>query len=152
MAMRRHLVSAMAMLSVAATLTPVTPAAAQWEVRREVREGGREVRREKREAIRDLQRCTTRECAQREVREGQREVARERREARHEIRREVREDYFDRYYRGSGRWYRDGRYWDRNDYERRYYGRRDDAGDVIAGVAIGAAVVGVVAAIAASEQ
>lgn len=152
MGMRRHLVSAMVMLSVAATLTPVAPAAAQWEVRREVREGGREVRREKREAIRDLQRCTTRECAQREVREGQREVARERREARREIRREVREDYVDSYYRGSGRWYRDGRYWDRNDYERRYYGRRDDSGDVIAGVAIGAAVVGVVAAIAASEE
>lgn len=152
MAMRRHLVSAIAMLAVVATLAPVGAVAAQWEVRREVREGGREVAREKREAIRDLQRCTTRECAQREVREGQREVARERREARREIRREVREDYVDSYYRGSGRWYRDGRYWDRNDYERRYYGRRDDAGDVIAGVAIGAAVVGVVAAIAASEE
>jgi hypothetical protein len=134
-------------------LLPAAPAAGQWQVRREVREGGREVYREKREAIRELKRCNTRECARREVREGQREVARERREARREIRREVREDYVDRYYRGSGRWYRDGRYWDRNDYERRYYyPGGNSGGDVLAGVAIGAAVVGVAAAIAASED
>ncbi len=129
---------------------PSAASAQSWEVRREVREGGREVARERREAIRELRRCTTRECARREVREGRREVVRERIEARREIRREVREDYFDSYYRGNNRWYRDGRYWDRREYERRYYYRRDDddGGDVLKGVLVGAAVVGVVAAIA----
>jgi hypothetical protein len=144
---------AIACLAAIAVLAPSAAMAFQWEVRREVREGGREVYREKREAVRELKRCNTRECARREVREGQREVARERREARSEIRREVREDYVDRYYRGNGRWYRDGRWWDRNDYQRRYYyPGGNSGGDVLAGVAIGAAVVGVAAAIAASEE
>jgi hypothetical protein len=123
--------------------------AQSWEVRREVREGIREVNREKREAMRELRRCTTRQCAAREIREGHREVSRERREARREIRREVREDIFDNYYRGGDRWYRDGRYWNRRDYESRFYRRRSNGGsDVLTGVLVGAAVVGVVAAIA----
>lgn len=149
---RLHPRSAIGWAAILAILVP-SPALASWEVRREAREGAREVSREKREAIRELQRCTTRECARREVREGQREVARERREARREIRREVREDFYDSFYRGNGRWYRDGRWWDRYDYERRYYYRDDnDAGKVVTGIAIGAAVVGVAAAIADSED
>ncbi len=135
-----------------ATMAPTAATAQGWEVRREMREGARSVQREKREAMRELQRCTTRDCARREIREGQREVAQERREARREIRREVREEYRDQYWRNDGRWYRDGRYWDRGDYERRYYGRRDNTGDVLAGVAIGAAVIGVVAAIADDDK
>lgn len=132
-------------------LLPMPAAASRWEVRQEVREGAREVNREKREAIRELQRCTTRECARREVREGQREVARERREARREIRSEVRETYYDNFYRGNDRWYRDGRWWDRADYERRYY-YRDDGADVLKGIVVGAAVVGTVAAIGAAAD
>jgi len=82
------------------------------------------------------------------VREGRREVAQERREARREVRREVREDYRDNYYRGNDRWFRDGRYWNRNEYERRYYYRDNDRGkDVLKGVLVGAAVVGVTAAL-----
>lgn len=129
---------------------PEAASAQSWEVRREVREGARSVARERREAIRELRRCDTRACAAREIREGRREVGRERIEARREIRREVREDYFDSYYRGDNRWYRDGRYWDRREYERRYYYRRDDddGGDVLKGVLVGATVVGVIAAIA----
>jgi hypothetical protein len=134
--------------TVLAGMTPTSAAAQRWEVRREIREGARSVGRERAEALRELQRCTTRDCARREIREGQREVARERREARREIRREVREEYRDQYWRGNGQWQRDGRYWNRDDYERRYYDRRDNAGDVLAGLAIGAAVIGVVAAIA----
>jgi hypothetical protein len=131
------------------TFAPTEAQARRWEVRKEVREGAREVGREQREAMRELRRCNTRECARREIREGQREVSRERREARREIRGEVRENYYDNYYRGSNRWYRDGRYWDRGDYERRYYYRRDnDGSDILKGALVGAAVVGVVAAIA----
>lgn len=139
---------------VCAAVVPSQASAQSWEVRREAREGAREVRSERREAIRELRRCTTRECAGREIREGRREVAQERREARREIRREVREDYRDSYYRGSNRWYRDGRYWDRDSYNRRYYYRRDDndGSDVLKGALVGAAVVGVVAAIADSNN
>ena len=92
--------------------------------------------------------------ARREVREGYREVERERREARREIRREIREDYYDNYYRGDNRWYRDGRYWDRYEYERRYYRRRDrdDNDDMLKGALVGAAVVGVAVAIANSND
>jgi hypothetical protein len=87
------------------------------------------------------------------IREGQREVSRERREARREIRREVRENYYDNYYRGGDRWYRDGRYWDRYDYERRYYRGRDrDDDDLLKGAMVGAAVVGVAVAIAKSKD
>ena len=102
------------------TFAPADALASRWEVRQEVKEGAKSVRKEKKEAVRELRKCETRECARREIREGQREVARERREARREIRQEIREDYYDNYYRGDNRWYRDGRYWDRYAYERRY--------------------------------
>lgn len=108
-----------ALASALILLGPLLPPAAQadrWEVRREVREGAREVRREKREARRELKRCDTRECARREIREGYREVQREKREARCEIRRELRDYDDDRYDRG---------------------------GNVLKGVDIGAAVVGI---------
>lgn len=137
----------------AGALVPTDALASRWEVRQEVREGHREVQREKREAMRELRRCETRECARREIREGQREVSRERREARREIRREIREDFYDNYYRGDGRWYRDGRYWDRYEYKRRYYHRRDDSDkDFLKGAVVGAAVVGVAVAIAKSND
>jgi hypothetical protein len=137
-----------------ACLVPATVMADRWEVRREAREGYYEVQREKREAARDLRRCQTRECARREVREGYREVQREKREARREVRRELREDYYrDQYYRGDGRWYRDGRYWGRDDYERRYYRRRDkDDDDFLKGAVVGAAVVGIGVATAKSND
>lgn len=133
-------------VSIAELLIPAQAVAQSWEVRREIREGARSVAREKREAARELRQCTTRECARREVREGYREVNRERREARREIRREVREDVRDQYWR-DGRYYRDGRYWDRDDYMRRYYGNSDDGDSLIKGLVVGAAVVGVTAAI-----
>jgi hypothetical protein len=133
--------------------SPMEASASRWEVRQEVREGNKEIRREKKEAERELRKCQTRECARREIREGYREVERERREARREIRREIREDYYDRYYQGDGRWYRDGRYWGRYDYERRYYRRRDnDDGEFLKGALVGAAVVGVAAAVAKSDD
>jgi hypothetical protein len=138
--------------TVLGALAPSPALAQRWEVRREMREGARSVARERREALRELRRCTTRACARREAREGQYEVARERREARREIRREVRENYRDQYWRGGNQWYRDGRYWSRDDYERRYYNRRDNTGDVLAGLAVGAAVVGVVAAISDNDD
>ena len=138
-------------------LSPMEALAGRWEVRKEIREGARAVHREKREAAREIRRCKTRECARREIREGYREVEKERREARREIRREIREDYYDNFYRGGGRWYRDGRYWDRRDYQRRYYHRhgyhdRDDDDDFLKGAAVGAAIVGVAAAVANSRD
>lgn len=59
----------------------------------------------------------------------------------------------DGYYRDGRRWYRDGRYWNEYDYVNRYYGGRnhhhddDDDDDLVRGIVIGAAVVGVIAAI-----
>lgn len=152
--MRRSSLTAMAAASVAIVglAMPMQASASRWEVRQEVREGAYEVHREKREAARELRKCQTRECARREVREGYREVSRERREARREIRREIREDRYDRYYQGGDRWYRDGRYWDRHDYERRYYRRQDDDNDMLKGALVGAAVVGVAVAIANSDD
>ena len=136
---------------IALTLLVMEGASAQsWQVRREVSEGAREVAREKREAAEELRRCTTQECARREIREGYHEVNREKREARHEIRRELREDHRrDQYWRNDGRYYRDGRYWNPQEYERRYYGGRhsNDRSDLIKGIAIGAAVVGVTSAV-----
>ena len=101
-----------------------TAYASRWEIRQEFREGAREVNREKREATREVLRCKTKKCAYREMREGHREVQREKREARREIRREVRDHRYDRKYRDY-----------RND--------RDDRRDLLTGIAIGAAVIGV---------
>jgi hypothetical protein len=154
--MRSVAVMAVAAASVAfgGALVPTEALASRWEVRQEVREGAKEVRREKKEAARELRKCQTRECARREVREGYREVERERREARREVRRELREDYYrDQYFRGNDRWYRDGRYWDRYEYENRYYRKRDkDDNDFLKGAVIGAAAVGVAVAIANSNN
>lgn len=131
------------------TAIPVEVSAQNWEIRREIREANREVARERREAAREIRRCKDRACVEREYREANREVARERREARREVSREIREAYYDRFYRGNGWWWRDGRYWNRNDYVGRYYKRRDnDGADVLKGALIGAAVVGVIAAVA----
>jgi hypothetical protein len=114
-------------LVLAAGLLPPPAYADRWEVRREIREGIRQVDREKREARRELRRCETRECARREIREGYREVQREKREARREIRRELR-DYDD----------------DRYD--------RDRGSDVLKGLAIGAAVVGIATAVSRASR
>lgn len=138
------------LVGVATVLTgmPAEVQAQSWEVRREIREANREVNRERREADQRIRRCKDRQCVEREYRRANREVARERREARREVSREIREDYYDRFYRGNGWWWRDGRYWNRNDYMRRYYNRRDnDGADVLTGVLVGAAVVGVIAAV-----
>lgn len=58
----------------------------------------------------------------------------------------------DAYYRDYRRWYRDGRYWNEYDYVNRYYGHNrhdndDDNDDLVRGIVIGAAVVGVIAAV-----
>ncbi len=59
----------------------------------------------------------------------------------------------DGYYRADQRWYRDGRYWNEYDYVNRYYDDRgrnrddDDDDELMQGIVIGAAVVGVIAAI-----
>jgi hypothetical protein len=59
--------------------------------------------------------------------------------------------YRDGYYRDSGRWYRDGRYWNEVAYINRYYRHhnhdRNDDDDLWRGIVIGAAVVGVIAAV-----
>jgi hypothetical protein len=59
--------------------------------------------------------------------------------------------YRDGYYRNNARWYRDGRYWNEPDYVNRYYrrhrGNNDGNDDLLRGIAIGAAVVGVIAAV-----
>ena len=114
-------------LALSTTLIPPNAYAGRWEVRQEIREGAREVRREKREARRELKRCDTRQCARREIREGYREVQREKREARREIRRDLRN-------------YDDDRY------------DRDTDGDLLKGLAIGAAVVGIATAISQASR
>ncbi len=56
----------------------------------------------------------------------------------------------DGYYRDYRRWYRDGRYWNEYDYVNRYYSHNrhdDDNDDLMRGIVIGAAVVGVIAAV-----
>jgi hypothetical protein len=112
-------------LALSTTLVPPTAYAGRWEVRQEIREGAGEVRREKREARRELKRCDTRQCARREIREGYGEVQREKREARREIRRDLRNYDDDRYDRGS---------------------------DVLKGLAIGAAVVGIATAFSKASR
>lgn len=121
---RRSAATLRATLLLLAALLPPVAQADRWEVRKEIREGVREVNREKREARRELARCETRACARREIREGYREVQREKREARREIRRELRDNDDDRYDRDR---------------------------DVLKGIAIGAAVVGIAAALSNSS-
>jgi hypothetical protein len=104
-----------------ALVAPSMAEGSRWGVRQEIREGAFEVRREKREAAREIRRCDTRACVNRELREGAWEVGRERREVRRSVRQEIRENIYDDYYRGDGRWYREGRYWDRDAYDRYYY-------------------------------
>jgi hypothetical protein len=57
----------------------------------------------------------------------------------------------DGYYRDYRRWYRDGRYWNEHEYVNRYYSHNrrddDDNDDLMRGVVIGAAVVGIIAAV-----
>jgi hypothetical protein len=127
---RRRRIATIAAAVLATSLgVPGTAFADRWEVRREVREGVREVEREKAEARREIRRCKTRECARREVREGYREVERERREARREVRREIRDSRWD-----------DG-----------YYRDRDDGDQLLKGVVVGAAIVGIAAAVANTD-
>lgn len=149
--MKPAVIGLISVIGIAELFAPTQALAQSWEVRREIREGARSVAKEKREAARELRGCTTKECARREVREGYREVNRERREARREIRREVREDVRDQYWR-DGRYYRDGRYWERDDYMRRYYGNDDEGSSLLKGLLVGAAVVGVTAAIINAEN
>jgi hypothetical protein len=106
-----------AVLLFAALAAAVPAQAAQWEARREFREGQREVARERREMRRDIMRADSPREARQAYREGQREIAQERREARREVRRELR----------YGGWDRDR---DRN-----------RVGEIIAGVALGAIIV-----------
>jgi hypothetical protein len=97
-------------------LAAAFPAQAQrWEARREFREGQREIARERREMRREIMRADSPREARQAYREGQREIARERREMRREVGRELR----------YGHWDRD----------------RNRAGDIIAGVALGAIIV-----------
>ena len=66
------------------------------------------------------------------------------RDARHVV------HYRDGYHRNSGRWYRDGRHWNETAYVDRYYRYHrddDDDDDLLRGIFIGAAVVGVIAAV-----
>jgi hypothetical protein len=108
----RGAVHATLVLAVVATSMPA--AAANWGARREFREGAREIARERREMRREIMNSGSRAEARREYREGMREIARERGEMRREVRRELR-------YGG----------WDRD---------RNRAGDLIAGVVLGAVV------------
>jgi hypothetical protein len=106
---------ALAVATVAALLVAAPAEASRWEARREFREGQREVARERLEMRRDILRAGSPREARRAYREGQLEIARERGEARREVRRELRHGGWDR-------------------------GR---AGEIVAGVALGAILVGV---------
>jgi hypothetical protein len=108
----RGAVHGVLLLAVVAASLPA--AASNWGARREFREGAREIARERREMRREIMNSGSRAEARREYREGMREIARERREMRREVRRELR-------YGG----------WDRD---------RNRAGDLIAGVVLGAVV------------
>ena len=100
---------------VAAIATALPASASRWEARREFREGQREIARERREMRREIMRANSPQEARRAYREGQFEIARERREMRREVHRELR----------YGSWDRD----------------RNRAGEIIAGVVLGAVIV-----------
>jgi hypothetical protein len=149
-----------------ASIVPLVASADPWEVRREVREGQREVNRERHEARYEIHQAQAGKYIHParydrnvpyygDVRYygssysdahyhpgGQ--YCRDGRHIAH---------LRDGYYRADRRWYRDGRYWSEYDYVNRYYGGRnrhhddDDDDDLLRGVVIGAAVVGVIAAI-----
>jgi hypothetical protein len=102
-------------LLLAMLATSLPSEASNWGARREYREGMREVARERREMRREILNSGSRAEARREYRQGMREIARERREMRREVHRELR----------YGQWDRD----------------RDRAGDIIAGVVLGAVIV-----------
>ncbi|HWJ04283.1 MAG TPA: hypothetical protein VNS57_00680 [Steroidobacteraceae bacterium] len=123
----------------------------------EIREGQREVDRERREAWREVQRERAENHYRRYGRHAYDDVryfrgatahyhpgGRYCTDARHVV------HLRDAYYRGDRRWYRDARYWNEYDYVTRYYrgyDRHDDDDDLVKGILIGAAVVGVIAAI-----
>ena len=138
-------------------------------VLREMREGQREIDRERREARREIRR----ERAE-DYHPARRDYDRNGRYFRDRYFRTVDRDAHyhpdghycrdgrhiahlrDGYYRGDRRWYRDGRYWSEYDYVGRYYRGRDrqrdgddsdDSDDLVRGIVIGAAAVGVIAAI-----
>jgi len=145
-------------------------------VMREMREGDREVSRERRETWREVQQARGYDRWYRDTRyDDDRDWRRDTRyyDDRNWRYRNVDTHYHpdgrfcrdgrhlahlrDAYYRGDRRWYRDGRYWNEPDYVGRYYrpaayygggNRRDDDDDeMIKGILIGAAAVGVIAAI-----
>ncbi len=137
-------------------------------VLREMREGQREVDRERREARNEVQRERAVDYFQRA---GYELDARHYRNSRYyDSNHNDRDGHYhpkgkycrdgrhiahlrDGYYRADRRWYRDGRYWNEYDYVNRYYGGQDryrdddDDDDLLRGIAIGAAAVGVIAAI-----
>jgi hypothetical protein len=127
---------------------------------REVREGQREVSREHRETWREVQRVRANDRWYRDTRYFDDRNWRYRNVDTHyhPDGRFCRDGSHlahlrDTYYRGDRRWYRDGRYWNEYDYVGRYYrgggGNRndDDDEDLVKGILIGAAAVGVIAAI-----
>lgn len=110
-----HRGAAQALCLLVALAAALPAQAGRWEARREFREGQREIARERREMRRDILRADSPREARQAYLEGQREIARERREMRREVRRELR-------YGG----------WDSD---------RNRAGEIIAGVALGAIIV-----------
>ena len=134
-------------------------------VMREMREGQREVSRERRETWREVQRARANDRWYRDTRYYDNRNWRQYRNVDthyHPDGRFCRDGRHlahlrDSYYRGDRRWYRDGRYWNEPDYVGRYYrpaayyggggNRHDDDDDLVKGILIGAAAVGVIAAI-----
>jgi hypothetical protein len=136
-------------------------------MRREIREGQREVNRERREARHEIRR----ERAEDYYRPAPPYHHNDRPYDGRYYRADYRDAHYhpngqycrdgrhivhlrDNYYRGDRRWYRDGQYWNEYDYVGRYYragdGRRngdDGNDDLLRGIVIGAAAVGVIAAI-----